>query len=153
MSNKQTYRLISPSVRQNACRAIMEAPDGYVCTIAPRARSLDQNDLQFLWAKEVAQALGDRTAAEVQRDWKLRHGIPILRAEDDGFRETYDANLKGLPFEAKLKLMEYIPVTSLMTVKQMSEYLNMVQREALEQGIRLTDPEAQKYACDFTETC
>lgn len=105
-------------------------------------RSLDQNHLQFLWANEFAQAMGDRTGEEVRSDWKLRHGVPILRAEDEGFRATYDANLKGLPFASKLALMAYIPVTSLMTVKQMSAYLDTVQREAASQGVTLTDPEA-----------
>lgn len=105
-------------------------------------RSLDQNHLQFLWANEFAAARGDMTGAEVRLDWKLRHGVPILRAEDEGFRATYDANLRGLPFAAKLALMEYIPVTSLMTVKQMTAYLDAVQREALSLGVRLTDPEA-----------
>lgn len=105
-------------------------------------RSLDQNHLQFKWANEFAQAMGDRTGEEVRLDWKLRHGVPILRAEDEGFRATYDANLKGLPFAAKLALMAYIPVTSLMTVKQMSAYLDTVQREALQHGVRLTEPEA-----------
>lgn len=104
-------------------------------------RSLDQNHLQFLWANEFAQAMGDRTGEEVRLDWKLRHGVPILRAEDEGFRATYDANLKGLSFSSKLALMAYIPVTSLMTVKQMSAYLDAVQREAAGQGVRLTDPE------------
>jgi hypothetical protein len=104
-------------------------------------RSLDQNHLQFLWANEFATAMGDRTGEEVRLDWKLRHGVPILRAEDDAFRATYDANLRGLPFAAKVALMAYIPVTSLMTVKQMTAYLDAVQREAAEQGVRLTQPE------------
>lgn len=109
-------------------------------------RSLDQNHLQFLWANEFAAAMGDRTSEEVRLDWKLRHGVPILRAEDEGFRATYDANLKGLPYAAKLALMAYIPVTSLMTVKQMSAYLDTVQREAAQHGVCLTDPEAVRCA-------
>lgn len=105
-------------------------------------RSLDQNHLQFLWANEFAAAMGDRTGEEVRLDWKLRHGVPILRAECDGFRATYDKNLKGLSYADKVALMAYIPVTSLMTVKQMTAYLDTVQREAAQHGVRLTDPEA-----------
>jgi hypothetical protein len=105
-------------------------------------RSLDQNHLQFLWANEFAAAMGDRTGEETRLEWKLRHGVPILRAECDDFRKVYDENLKGLPYAAKLALMAFIPVTSLMTVKQMTTYLDAVQREALAQGVRLTDPEA-----------
>jgi hypothetical protein len=106
-----------------------------------RDRSHEQNRTQFLWAREFAEAMGDRTIDEVRCDWKLRHGVPIMRAEDAAFCETYDAHLRGLPFEAKLKLMQYIPVTSLMTVPQMCAYLDAVQRECLQMGVRLTDPE------------
>lgn len=37
------YILVNERVRQNAIRAIMEAPEGHAVTIAPRTRSLDQN--------------------------------------------------------------------------------------------------------------
>lgn len=104
-------------------------------------RSIEQNALQFKWALETTHQLGDRTADEVRRDWKLRHGIPILRAEDEAFRAFYDAGLKALTFEQKLAAMHYVPVTSTMNVKQMTAYLDTVQRECLQNGLRLTDPE------------
>ena len=104
-------------------------------------RSLDQNALQFLWANETALQRGDRTFEEVRHDWKLRHGVPILRRDSEEFRAIYDALLKPLPFTGKLKLMGFIDVTSKMGVKQMREYLDTVERECLEMGIRLTDPE------------
>ena len=44
-----------------------------------RDRTRDQNALQWLWATEAAHQLGDRTSDEIQREWKLRHGVPILR--------------------------------------------------------------------------
>jgi len=87
--------------------------------------------------------MGDRTLDEVRCDWKLRHGVPILRAEDEKFRETYDTVLKPRTFEEKLAVMQYLPVTSLMTVPQMTAYLDAVQRECLDMGVRLTDPEAR----------
>jgi len=108
-----------------------------------RDRTLEQNGLQWMWAAEVAAQRGDVVAADVQAEWKLRHGVPILRGDSDAFRETYDKHLKPLPYAAKLKLMQDldIGVTRLMGVKQMTRYLDTVQRECLEQGFRLTDPE------------
>lgn len=105
-------------------------------------RSLDQNALMWKWATEVSEQMGDRTAAEVQADWKLRHGVPILRSDNEDFRLFYDKALKGHPFEVKLKAMEYTPVTSIMNVRQMVKFMDTVQRETLQQGVRLTDPEA-----------
>lgn len=106
-----------------------------------RDRSKDQNALQFLWATEAASQFGDRTAEEVRHEWKLHHGVPILREDSAHFREIYDRAIKPLPYEQKLMAMAFIPVTSEFNVRQMVRYLDTVQRECLQQGIRLTDPD------------
>lgn len=106
-----------------------------------RDRSKDQNALQFLWASEAAQQLGDRTAEEMRYEWKLRIGVPILRECSAKFRELYDKAIKPLPYELKLRSMAFIPVTSEFKVRQMVSYLDTVQRECLQQGMRLTDPD------------
>lgn len=106
-----------------------------------RDRSRDQNALQFLWAKEAAEQLGDRTTNDVRYRWKLEYGVPILREDSPDFREIYDKAIKPLPYELKLVAMAFIPVTSEMKVRQMVRYLDTVQRECLQQGIVLTDPE------------
>lgn len=106
-----------------------------------RDRSLEQNNLQWKWAMEAAQQRGDVTADEVQCEFKLHHGVPILRAQNDSFREFYDRKMKGWLYGDKLEAMRFLPVSRLMTVPQMSEYLDTIQRECLQNGIRLTDPE------------
>lgn len=108
-----------------------------------RDRTLDQNRLQFLWAREAAEQLGDRTTDEVRCDWKLRHGVPIMREDSPEFRDTYDRLIKPLTYEQKLKAIQLIEVTSLMKVRQMVRYLDTVQRECAEQGIELTDPDPE----------
>lgn len=104
-------------------------------------RSLEQNRTQFLWAKEAAEQRGDSDHVEVRCEWKLLFGVPILRAENEDFRADYDETVKGLPYHLKLRLMRRYAVTSEMTVKQMTAYLDTIQRECAEQGIKLTDPE------------
>lgn len=106
-----------------------------------RDRSKDQNALQWLWATEVAHQLGDRTPDEVQRVWKLRHGVPILREDSAEFRETYDTMIRPLPYQGKVAVMQFFGITSEMKVGQMVRYLDAVQRECLEQGLRITDPD------------
>ena len=105
-----------------------------------RDRSLEQNRLQFLWAREAAEQRGDMTADEVRCEWKLVYGVPIMR-ESAEWRADYDATVKGLPYHLKLKLMRRYSVTSEMKVGQMVRYLDTIQRECAEQGIRLTDPD------------
>jgi len=108
-----------------------------------RDRTRDQNALQWLWASEAALQYGDRTADEVQREWKLRHGVPILREDSAEFRETYDRVIRPLPYEQKVEAMRFIDVTSALKVRQMVRFLDTVQRECLENGLRLTDPDPQ----------
>jgi hypothetical protein len=108
-----------------------------------RDRSLDQNRLQFLWAREASEQRGDMTAEEVRCEWKLHHGVPILRESSASFRDIYDAAFKPLAYEYKLKAMRIIAVSSEMTVRQMVQYLDTIERECAERGIRLTDPDPE----------
>lgn len=106
-----------------------------------RDRSAEQNRLQFLWARETAEQRGDRTAEEQRNEWKLRFGVPIMREDSPEFREVYDRLIKPLSYEQKIKAMELISVTSLMKVRQMVRYLDAIERECSEQGVKLTDPD------------
>jgi len=105
-------------------------------------RSLDQNALAHKWAGEFAAQIGDRTAAEVYAEWKLRIGVPILLAENAGFKEFAHKALKHLSYADRLQAIEYVPVTRLMTVPQMRQFMDAVERHAAENGIHLTMPEA-----------
>lgn len=114
-------------------------------------RSSLQNRLAQRWFTDVARQLGDQTHEEVRAECKLTIGVPILRAENEAFRASYDATMKSLPYEAKLEAVKAfdLPVTRLMTVKQMTAFMDEMQRKWSRQGIRLTDPEALKYEEEF----
>lgn len=106
-------------------------------------RTLKQNKLQRMWMGEIAQQLEDQTPEEVRGYCKLTIGVPILRAENETFRERYDAVVKPMPYETKLALMMEpldFPVTRLMNTKQATAYLDGVHRHFSEKGIALTDP-------------
>jgi hypothetical protein len=106
-----------------------------------RDRSLDQNRLMWLWASEAAEQRGDMTADEIQREWKLNHGIPILCEDSEEYRSFCTLTLKRLTYVQRVEAMRYVPVTSEMKVKQMVKLLDTIQRESLEQGLKLTDPD------------
>jgi hypothetical protein len=106
-----------------------------------RDRTREQNRLQFLWAREAAEQRGDRTAEEQRNEWKLRFGVPIMREDSPEFRATYDRLIKPLSYEEKIEAMELIAVTSLMKVRQMVRYLDAIERECAEEGVKLTDPD------------
>ncbi|MBA4220199.1 MAG: hypothetical protein C0458_05655 [Methylobacterium sp.] len=106
-------------------------------------RSARQNRLNRQWMLDIARDL-DGWEVEYARGYcKLHFGIPILRAEDDAFCHEYDAIVRPLAYEHKLKLM-MVPfdfgVTRRMTTKQQTAYLDAVHRHFSEQGVALTDP-------------
>lgn len=106
-------------------------------------RTLRQNRLSRLWLNEIAEQLGDQTPEEVRGYSKLTLGVPILRAENESFRERYDAIVRPLPYEQKLALMMEpfdFPITRIMTTKQATVYLDSMHRHFSEKGIVLTDP-------------
>lgn len=116
--------------------------------VAGKHRTNEQNRLQRRWMTEIAEQLaGTFENAEQARGYcKLHFGIPILREENEAFRLAYDRRLKPLPYEAKLDLMMEpvsIPVTSIMTTKQKSAYLDSVHRHFSGQGVVLTNPDDQ----------
>jgi len=107
-------------------------------------RSIFQNRLQRLWMNEIAEQLGDRTPEEVRGYCKLTIGVPILRAENEAFREKYDRIIKPLPYEQKVEIMMEPmdwPVTRLMNTYQKTDYLDGVYRHFAEKGLILTIPE------------
>ncbi|AZV93571.1 hypothetical protein CBF45_07445 [Bordetella sp. J329] len=106
-----------------------------------KARTLPQNDITHVWYEQIARELPDDDTLGWRCYCKLHHGVPILRAEDAEFREMYDSIIKGRSYEEKLLMMKYLPVTSLMSRKQLSAYAEAVQADFLARGVILSFPE------------
>ena len=108
-----------------------------------KARSLDQNAISHAWYEQLARERKEDNALGYKCYCKLHHGVPILRAESDEFREAYDSTIKGMSYEQKLKVMTLLPVTSLMTKEQLSSYLEAVKSDFAQRGTLLEFPEAE----------
>lgn len=115
-----------------------------VSIAAGKGRSSEQNRLQRRWMLEAAEQLGTDTAEGFRGYCKLHFGIPILRAENEHFAAEYDAVIRPLPYEQKLRLM-MVPfdfgVTRQMTTKQKTQYLDAVHAHFTGLGVALTQPE------------
>ena len=109
-----------------------------------RKRSIEQNSLSHKWYQEIADQRGDTTPSEVKAECKLMFGVPILREENEKFRETYDRVLKPFSYEQKVEfiLRTELPITSLMNVKQLTRYLDDLHLFWAKRGIILTQPDA-----------
>ena len=111
-------------------------------------RTGEQNALQWMWAREVADQTGDDMQA-VQAGWKLRHGVPIWREASAEFRAVYDRHIMPLTYEEKIEYIRItsLPVTRIFKVPQMIRYMDAIQRECVEAGLYITapDPELMDY--------
>lgn len=126
-----------------AIRLLERSEFPMVLTVRPgeETRTQKQNRLQWQWFADLASQ-GDQSAEQYRAYCKLHFGIPIRR-EDEAFRAVYDRVLKPLPYEAKIACMVEpidLPVTRDMTIKQLTRYLDEVQRHFAAQGFALTDP-------------
>ena len=141
-----TSRVVKTEADRDALALfIKQQPLPFTTTIQKGAkRSVEQNNLQRLLLNEISEQLGDQTPEEVRGYCKLTLGVPILRAENEIFREKYDKTVKGLPYETKLEIMTEpldLPVTRIMSVKQKTDYLDAIYRHFGERGLVLTQPE------------
>lgn len=112
-------------------------------------RTLEQNRLAFLWYREIAEQMGDRTASEVRAHCKFNHGVKILVTENEAFRKAWQARFLDWDYEAKLSLMVEpldLPVTRLMTTRQLTQYLDAIADEFTRLGVVLTQPEDRRAA-------
>lgn len=128
MSDRQLFRLVHPTARQMASRACIQAPYGYVVEIKPQTRSLEQN--AALWAM----------LADVSRqvDW---HGQK-LTPED--WKHVFSASLKQQRAVPGLDggFVVLGQSTSKMTVREMSDLMEVIIAFGAERGVRFSGSDA-----------
>lgn len=125
------------------CRDLIRQHGRIKVSVKPATtRSLDQNAISHAWYEQVAKELREDDEKGVKRFCKLHFGVPILRAEDGEFRDLYDQCIKAtLTYEQKLQAMDILPVTSRMSKKQLSAYLEAMQSHYRDQrGVYLEFP-------------
>ena len=117
----------------------LDAGNPITVSIATSASTEQQNHMQWALYRDIAAHVGDQTVNEIQCYCKLHFGVGILKAADPEFCEYYDAHFKGLTYEAKLKLMEYLDITSRDEFKkpQMTEFLTEIVKYWTQQGVPL----------------
>jgi len=106
-----------------------------------RDRSAEQNRLSHKWYTEIADQTGE-AVEDVRARCKLEIGVPIMREASEKFRATYDRLIRPLDYDDKLALIRDtdMPVTRLMSVADMTRYMDEVFLRHVEFGIVLTVP-------------
>jgi hypothetical protein len=130
---KKVFVLSHDLARANAKRAIDEAPAGHSVTIAEPRRNLEQN--ARLWAM-----LGDVSA---QVDWYGKR----LTAED--WKHVFSSSLRKLEVVPNLDGTGFVALglsTSRMSVREMSDLIELLFAFGAEHGVKWTDPAERRAA-------
>ena len=130
MSDKRRFFLVHAQARQNAVECVRTAPDGWCVEVKPRTRSLEQNSR--LWA-----ALADISR---QIQWPVNGVLMHLPPED--WKDIFTASLRGeMRFTVGTEGGQVLlgQRTSRMTVKEMSDLLELINSFAAKRGIELHD--------------
>ena len=107
-------------------------------------RSLNANALVHKWYGEIAAHYGDQTAGEVKGECHMAYGVPI-KMRDPQWAWVWKQVSERLTYEQKCKVFErgIIAVTSTMTTKELSEYMDAMSAHYRAEGVRLTAPEGE----------
>lgn len=106
-------------------------------------RSHSQNRLAQRWNADIARQRGDTDFESVRAFNKVVIGAPILLEGNDAFRVQWERVLGPLSYEERLEAVKQfdLPITRLMSAKQMSAYMDSVQQYWTEKGFWLTSPD------------
>jgi hypothetical protein len=104
---------------------------------------LPQNSTLHLWTGQIAAETG-QSQAEAKAEIKLRFGLPIMERDNPAWVAKWEPLYGPLPHHMRLRLFEALPLTSLLTTRQMAELMDAIQKEYLAQGIPLVDPELRR---------
>lgn len=129
--DRQTFRLVHATARKMASRACIQAPDGYVVEIKPRTRSLDQNAKMWAMLTDVSRQVewyGQRLTSEEWKDvltaaLKKQKAVPGI---DGGF-VVIGARTRN------------------MTIREMSDLVELMYAFGAERNVQWTDPAPQGY--------
>jgi hypothetical protein len=111
-----------------------------VSAVKGETRTKQQNRTAHMWYSEIARQTGDE-ASEVKGYCKAKFGLPIMKRDNLDWVAKYEPMYKPLPYETKIAFFEIVPLTSLLKLPQMMEFMDAMQRHYLQQGIALTEPD------------
>lgn len=119
---------------------------------AARRRSNAMNKLFFYIYQRISKTLHGGDDRHSRRECKLLIGCRILRRDSAEFANVYDIVIRGLEYEKKLKAMDLISVSSIMSVKQGVEYIKKIIEKYNEAGVYFADIEGIEQYSTYPES-
>jgi hypothetical protein len=129
---KRVFHLTHEIARRNACQAVMTAPENFRVEIRERTRTLDQNSL--LWSL--------LTILSKKLKWPVNGELEFITPED--WKDILSASLHQENRMTQGIRGGFVMLgrsTSKMTVKEMTDLIELIYAFATDKGITLTDQE------------
>jgi len=104
---------------------------------AKQRREIAQNSLNWVWCGDEAKQRQEYTPQEIHERNKLEYGIPIM-CRDPDFAMLWQP-FRYYIIEQKLRILKHMPITSIMSIEQMTEYLSTMKIDKESKGIFLND--------------
>ena len=125
MSDKQTFFLINPQVKQNAMQAIKKASEDMICEIKKKTRSLEQNAKMWAMLAEVSD----------QVNW---YGNKLT---SDEWKDVFSASLKSQKVVPGIDggFVVCGQRTSKMTKSEMAELIELMMAFGVEREVKFSD--------------
>lgn len=128
MAERQTFFLVHDTARSRAASAVAMAPDGYVVTIKPPTRSLDQNARMWAMLSDVSRDV----------EWYGK------KLEPEDWKHVFTASLRRLSVVPNLDGTGFVALglsTSRMTKRELGDLIDLITAFGNERGVRWTDPQ------------
>lgn len=125
---RRLFILSHDLARQNAIRAIQEAPAGFAVTLAEPKRNLDQNARMWAMLADIAH----------QVDWYGK------RLTSDDWKNVFSASLRQLTVVPNLDGTGFVALgmsTSRLSKREMSDLIELMFAFGAQRDVRWTDPE------------
>jgi hypothetical protein len=127
MADKLFFRLVHAEARRRAAQAVQNAPDGFVCTIAPGSRTLEQNAAQW----PILEAFA------AQLEWPVNGRMVKLTAEE--FKDVLTAAFQGETVRLAMGLNGGVVMLGLRTSRfsklKFSEWIEFLHATAADRGV------------------
>lgn len=114
-------------------------------------RSSLQNRLSHKWYSVIGKQTFE-SEVEVKRYCKLTFGIPIMIRDVEGFAGMWGIQTTEMTYEQEKWSMKFMKLTSILSVEQMTEYLNQMKLHYESENIYLpTKDDLYARAMGYTE--
>lgn len=123
--SKSIFQLVHDQARENALRAVKNAPDGYVVEVKPKTRTLEQNSRLWALLTDVSE----------QVVWHGRH------LKQDEWKNMFTAALLGQDVIPNIEGNGFVAMgrsTSSMNVKEMTDLQTLIEAFGANNGVEWT---------------